>query len=63
MERLSPKQGDIHRVANAYDDRVSVSIHVYGGDIGAITRSSFDPAGRRKRFVSGYANTRPALEA
>jgi predicted metal-dependent enzyme (double-stranded beta helix superfamily) len=54
---VSPAIGDVHRVVNAYDDRVSVSIHVYGADIGRTLRHVFDPAtGARKEFVSGYAN-------
>ncbi len=56
VEVLSPRLGDIHRVSNAYDDRVSVSIHVYGANIGAVHRSVFTEAGERKGFVSGYAN-------
>ena len=48
---------DIHVVENAVPDRPSISIHVYGGNIGAIQRSVFDPAtGERKRFISGYDN-------
>ena len=54
---VSPHIGDIHVVANAYDDRPSISIHVYGGNIGAIRRSVFDRVtGERKPFISGYAN-------
>jgi predicted metal-dependent enzyme (double-stranded beta helix superfamily) len=53
---VSPRVGDIHRVANAYDDRPSISIHVYGADIGAVERSTYDASGTAKRFVSGYAN-------
>jgi predicted metal-dependent enzyme (double-stranded beta helix superfamily) len=60
VDAVSPHIGDIHRVANAYPDRVSISIHVYGADIGAVERHVFDAAGRRKRFVSGYAAA-PAL--
>ena len=57
VEAVSPWIGDVHRVSNAFDDRVSISIHVYGGNIGAIKRSVFDPAsGVQKTFVSGYAN-------
>jgi predicted metal-dependent enzyme (double-stranded beta helix superfamily) len=56
IDRVSPRIGDIHRVANAAE-QVSVSIHVYGADIGAVARHVFDPAsGERTRFVSGYAN-------
>jgi predicted metal-dependent enzyme (double-stranded beta helix superfamily) len=58
VEVLSPRLGDIHRVSNAHDDRVSVSIHVYGANIGAVHRSVFTEAGERKGFVSGYANAR-----
>jgi predicted metal-dependent enzyme (double-stranded beta helix superfamily) len=57
VERLSPAEGDIHRVSNLHQDRVSVSIHVYGGDIGMIRRHVFDPeTGSSDEFVSGYAN-------
>ena len=48
--------GDIHTVANALDDRPSVSIHVYGANIGAVRRHVFDAAtGATKDFVSGYS--------
>lgn len=57
VEAVSPRIGDIHRVANAMGDRPSVSIHVYGGNIGAVERSTFDLDGTPKRFVSGYSNT------
>jgi predicted metal-dependent enzyme (double-stranded beta helix superfamily) len=53
---VSPRIGDIHRVANAYDDRTSISVHVYGANIGAIERATYDEAGHAKPFVSGYAN-------
>lgn len=57
IDAVSPRIGDIHRVANAYDDRVSISIHVYGGDIGRIRRHIYDPAtGARAQFVSSYSN-------
>jgi predicted metal-dependent enzyme (double-stranded beta helix superfamily) len=65
VDRLRPGQVvavsantyDIHVVENAFADQVSISIHCYGGNIGAIPRSVFDPAtGAAKRFVSGYTN-------
>ncbi len=56
VEAVSPRIGDIHRVRNAYDDRVSVSIHVYGANIGAVERSTYTPDGLGKRFISGYSN-------
>ena len=55
--------GDIHTIANALSDASSISIHVYGGNIGRISRSVFDPiTGEEKPFVSGYSNaTTPNL--
>jgi predicted metal-dependent enzyme (double-stranded beta helix superfamily) len=57
VEAVSPTIGDIHQVANAFDDRVSISIHAYGADIGRVKRHVFDTrTGAVKEFVSGYAN-------
>ncbi len=54
---VSPTLGDIHQVANAFADRVSISIHVYGGNIGAVRRAVYDSeTGVEKPFVSGYSN-------
>jgi predicted metal-dependent enzyme (double-stranded beta helix superfamily) len=54
---VSPATHDVHEVANFYQDRTSISIHVYGGNIGRINRHVFDPAtGQPKAFVSGYCN-------
>ena len=54
---VSPRIGDVHRVRNALPDQVSISIHVYGGNIGKIRRSVFPAEGGLAReFVSGYAN-------
>lgn len=58
IEAVSPRLGDVHRVANGLDDAASVSIHVYGANIGAVRRSTYDPAtGAAKTFISGYSNT------
>jgi len=56
IDAVSPTLGDIHRVRNAYDDRVSISIHVYGADIGAVRRHVYKDDGEVKPFVSGYSN-------
>ena len=56
VEAVSPTLGDIHRVANAEPDCVSISIHVYGANIGAVRRSVYAEDGRSKAFVSGYSN-------
>ena len=58
VDTVSPDTHDIHVVENSLNDKTSISIHVYGGNIGRIHRSVFDPAtGAAKSFVSGYANT------
>lgn len=54
---VSPATHDVHEVANFYPDQVSISIHVYGGNIGRIQRHVFNPeTGEAKDFVSGYSN-------
>lgn len=55
VEAVSPRLGDIHRVRNAVEGQVSISIHVYGADIGRIERSTYDADGTAHRFVSGYS--------
>ncbi len=53
---VSPSLGDIHVVANAVADAPSISIHVYGANIGMVARHVFDAAtGAGKTFVSGYS--------
>jgi len=55
---VSPNTHDIHVVENDLSDQTSISIHVYGGNIGRIQRAVFDPStGAEKLFISGYANT------
>jgi predicted metal-dependent enzyme (double-stranded beta helix superfamily) len=56
IDLVSPSIGDIHRVSNALADGTSVSIHVYGADIAAITRSRWEADGRATPFVSPYAS-------
>ena len=53
---VSPTIGDIHRVSNAFDDRVSISVHVYGANIGGVSRHVYPLDGPPKPFVSGYTN-------
>ena len=57
VEAVSPRIGDIHQVSNAWADHTSVSIHVYGANIGAVHRWTYAEDGSRKPFVSGYSNT------
>jgi predicted metal-dependent enzyme (double-stranded beta helix superfamily) len=57
VEAVSPTIGDWHRVTNSAED-VSISIHVYGGNVGALRRSRLDEeSGRLVDFVSGYDNS------
>ena len=57
IDAVSPGIGDIHRVSNAQADKTSISIHLYGGNIGAIDRHVFDAAtGAEKPFRSGYTS-------
>jgi predicted metal-dependent enzyme (double-stranded beta helix superfamily) len=56
VDAVSPRIGDIHRVSNGLADAPSVSIHVYGGNIGAIHRATYGEDGGETRFISGYAN-------
>lgn len=57
VECVSPDIGDVHRVSNAHADRVSISVHAYGGNIGKIVRHVYDlQTGSTKEFVSGYSN-------
>ena len=57
VDAVSPTIGDVHRVSNALDDCVSISVHAYGANIGKVRRHVFDTeTGAVKEFVSGYAN-------
>jgi predicted metal-dependent enzyme (double-stranded beta helix superfamily) len=56
VDRVSPSVGDIHVVSNPGTE-VAVSIHVYGANIGAVRRHTYDPAtGLPREFISGYQN-------
>ena len=56
IDAVSPTVGDWHRVSHAWDGGPSVSIHVYGANIGAVRRHRLDEAGATHDFVSGYDN-------
>jgi len=58
IDAVSPALGDIHTVSNALADRPSISIHVYGANIGAVKRHVYvRETGEIKPFVSGYSNS------
>ena len=57
IDRVSPTIGDVHRVTNPLEKDVSISIHVYGANIGAVRRHVFDPSsGEASGFISGYSS-------
>ena len=57
VDRVSPTIGDIHVVSNAGKSTTAISIHVYGGNIGAVRRHTFYAAtGAPNTFISGYNN-------
>lgn len=57
VDLVSPGIGDIHKVSNALSDRTSISIHIYGANIGAVKRHIYDPeTGDKEIFISGYSN-------
>jgi predicted metal-dependent enzyme (double-stranded beta helix superfamily) len=58
IDAVSPIVGDIHTVSNALADRPSISIHVYGANIGAVRRHVYvRETGEVKTFISGYSNS------
>jgi len=56
IDAVAPEIGDIHQVVNAFADQVSISIHLYGGNIGAVRRHIYEPTGQVKPFISGYSS-------
>lgn len=57
IEAVSPTLGDWHRVSNALENQSSISIHVYGGNIGALRRQKLNAdTGQVEAFVSGYSS-------
>jgi len=57
IDLVSPSLGDIHVVSNADPGRVSLSIHCYGANIGAVRRHVFAPSsGAATQFISGYSS-------
>ena len=57
IDHVSPSVGDIHEVANGQTAGPSVSIHIYGANIGAVRRHVLERAtGTASDFVSGYSS-------
>jgi 3-mercaptopropionate dioxygenase len=57
VDAVSPTIGDLHDISNAFADRSSISIHVYGANIGTKRRAVYNrETGEEKPFVSGYVD-------
>jgi 3-mercaptopropionate dioxygenase len=56
VEAVEASNGKAIQLSNAAET-VSISIHVYGGDIGRITRYPLEADGAALAFASGYANS------
>jgi 3-mercaptopropionate dioxygenase len=64
VDRVSPTIGDWHKVSNAVAGETSVSIHVYGADIGRVRRHYWDAANHMPQpMVTGYSNDTPWIGA
>ena len=62
VAHVYPPDRDVHRIYNR-TETPTVSIHIYGGDIGTQQRHVFElPSGRIKPFVSGYDQPLPDCE-
>lgn len=57
IEAESPAVGDWHRLSHCGGAVVAASIHVHGGNIGALCRRRLDAHGAMLDFGSGYDNT------
>jgi predicted metal-dependent enzyme (double-stranded beta helix superfamily) len=55
VDAVSPTIGDWHRVSNPTND-VSISIHVYGANIGKVVRRKVGVNQNVEDFVSGYSS-------
>jgi predicted metal-dependent enzyme (double-stranded beta helix superfamily) len=58
VAHVYPPDRDIHRIFN-HTATPTVSVHVYGGDIGTQARHVFDPSGKTRPFMSGYDTPPP----
>ena len=64
VDRVSPSIGDWHKVSNAMANLPSVSIHVYGADIGRVHRNFWDTTTQQLTpMISGYSNDTPWIAA
>jgi len=60
VEARASGSGEVLELCNALEDRTSIVVHVYGGDIGRISRRSGAPGGSIDAQPLGYANAQSA---
>jgi predicted metal-dependent enzyme (double-stranded beta helix superfamily) len=54
VSHVYPPSRDIHQITNR-SSKPTISIHIYGGDIGSQRRHTFDPnTAATQEFISGY---------
>jgi 3-mercaptopropionate dioxygenase len=64
VDLVSPALGDVHVVSNALADGITVSIHVYGANIGQVRRHVFTPGTHTSgEFISGYSSVPVLMSA
>jgi predicted metal-dependent enzyme (double-stranded beta helix superfamily) len=56
VDVVSQTNDEAIQLSNAVAETVSIGIHVYGGDIGKITRHALNGDGKARALLSGYAN-------
>lgn len=56
VETRASGKNDLLRLSNALPDQLSISIHVYGGEIGKLGRRALTPDGQAEGSPFGYAN-------
>ena len=62
VDAVSPALGDWHQVKNC-SAQISVSIHIYGANIGKRRRQKLNENGIIEDFISGYLNERAWIKS
>jgi hypothetical protein len=57
MMLVTPGSNGIHAISNPQSEASYVSVGIFGGNIGSLSRRRFDVnTGQPEEFISGYAN-------
>jgi predicted metal-dependent enzyme (double-stranded beta helix superfamily) len=57
VDVVSQMNGEAIQLSNVVAETVSIGIHVYGGNLGGITRYALGADGKARDLLSGYANS------